>query len=206
MGETGSAASAASTAGSAASGAGSAAGAASTAGSAASTAGNAYQAGAMANLGNGLNSTLGASSAGQAAGYGGSMAGGFGVEPASSGTAMSYTPSSTDFGGSGEWDANTVSSIDKANQSLDRWNTTNPDFWQQGYDTYDRFSKGMNNDLPTAWKNRGNNPETYGYVYGKMSNLSGGGGGPAVPNSNMTVITQQGEKQEMYPSRRRRYY
>lgn len=180
---------------------GEAANAASAAGQGASAVGNAgasamdaYSAGANATLaGNYLDSTLSAAGGGELAGslQSAGTAGGFGVEPM------------TNYPSSGPVDMGGPSMTSGQEAALDRWGTADPAWWQDGYDYYDRFSKGMNQDLPTAYKNFGNNPETYGYGFGKLSQLAKGGGQPSAPSMTTNISYQQPD--DRYNRRYRRY-
>jgi hypothetical protein len=67
------------------------------------------------------------------------------------------------------------------------------------------FQKGEKATMQDAWRNRGNNPETYGYLYGKVgevAGMAGGGKGGAVP-VNTYINYQQPENEYL---RRRRGY
>jgi hypothetical protein len=47
-----------------------------------------------------------------------------------------------------------------------------PSFMDRGADMLDRFKKGGSQDVMQAWQNRGNNPETYGYMMGKLNSMT----------------------------------
>lgn len=67
-------------------------------------------------------------------------------------------------------------------------NTPSAPWYDQVYDYYDRFTKGMEQKAPDAYKNFGNNPETYGYAYGKLNQFAGmgkGGQSPQAPSINV---------------------
>lgn len=174
--------------------------AANTAGNVAGNAGSAmeaFNAGSSAMSSGGyLDSALSAAGGGETAAslQGAGTAGGFGIEP------MTSYPSTgpVDMGG--------PSMTAGQEAALDRWGTADPSWWQKGYDYYDQFSEGMNQDLPQAYKNFGNNPETYGYGFSKLSGLArmgGGGGGGSTPSMSTTVNYQQ--PQDEYRRKYRRY-
>jgi len=94
---------------------------------------------------------------------------------------------------------------DKAN--LETYGTTDPSIWQKGGNLLVRFSKGKDHNMVEAWKNFGNNPETYGYVFGKMEGMmKGGGGGTQAPPVTLNNTYQQPENEYLrrYMMARRR--
>lgn len=62
-------------------------------------------------------------------------------------------------------------------------------WFDSAMDYLDRFQKGKRQNMPEAWRGRGNNPETYGYLAGKVDDImgmsgSGGGAAPITTNIN----------------------
>ena len=94
---------------------------------------------------------------------------------------------------------------DKAN--LETYGTTDPSIWQYAGNGLKRFAKGKEQDVGEAWKNFGNNPETYGYVFGKAEGMTkGGGGGTQAPPVTLNNTYQQPENEYLrrYMMARRR--
>lgn len=83
--------------------------------------------------------------------------------------------------------AGTISEIPN---SLETANTAaQPGWFDNAMDYLERFQKGRKQNMPEAWRGRGNNPETYGYLTGKVDDImgmggSGGGVAPITTNIN----------------------
>jgi hypothetical protein len=74
---------------------------------------------------------------------------------------------------------------------MQTYGTTDPSYLQQAGNALERFQAGGNQSMGTAVEKFGNNPETYGYLYGKANQISGmagkqGGGGAAPITTNIT--------------------
>lgn len=127
-----------------------------------------------------------------AASAAGSGAGGFAMDLGQTGTAAPT-------------DGTYVSLTPMQQADVSSYGTSNPSMWDKAVGTIDRFNKGGNQNLPEAWKNFGNNPETYGYVSNKLAGLTrGAGGGQSAPASVNTTVNYQ-QPSNPYLERRRRY-
>lgn len=73
------------------------------------------------------------------------------------------------------------------------YGTASPSFMDKAGAMYDRFTNGQNASLGNSMKNFGNNPETYGKVYGILTSFAkgGGGGGGSVQPASITNYYQQ---------------
>lgn len=100
----------------------------------------------------------------------------------------------------GGWDMGTANDISAANQSMDITGSVNSpsemgpaesSWLEKAYSTYDRFNKGADQSLPEAWKNRGMNPETFGYGYGKLNQFASLGKGGQTPQAPATINNYQ---------------
>ena len=90
-----------------------------------------------------------------------------------------------------------------AGQNIDTYGTANPGFMDKAVNMYDRLNKGGEQNIVQAYKNRGNNPETYGYALAKLNSLTNGAAAPEAPQMVTNVSYQQPENS--YLRRFRRY-
>ena len=71
--------------------------------------------------------------------------------------------------------------------NMQTYGTENPSMMQQGVNLYERFGKGQGQSVGDAYKNFGNNPETYGAAYGLINKMAStgkqGGAAPITINS-----------------------
>lgn len=63
--------------------------------------------------------------------------------------------------------------------------------WQSIGDWLEKFDKGRGNSLGQAWKERGFNPQTYGYAAGKLQGMMGSGQGAGTPQPIVNNISYQ---------------
>ena len=68
----------------------------------------------------------------------------------------------------------------------------------------ERFSKGGEQSLGEAWKNRGWNPETAGYVYTKANQIAAAGKQPSQASPMNTTVNYQ-QPTNPYLAKRGRY-
>lgn len=159
-----------------------------------------------------------ASSGSAAAGSAGGNAGGFSIEPAT--TASNAAPAQSAAGGSvytpKEGVPNDVTSVQGALEQakIDQANQANydanglegpaePSMWSKAVDGLERFQKGGDASIGDAWKNRGFNAETAGYLYNKVNQVAGAGKQAPASPINTTINYQQ--PTNPYLEKRRRY-
>lgn len=70
-----------------------------------------------------------------------------------------------------------------ANYNLETYGTADPSWLDKSMKFLDEYQKGKEQTLPQAWKNKGMNAQTFGYIGGKMEGMMKGGGasGQATP-------------------------
>jgi len=90
-----------------------------------------------------------------------------------------------------------------AAQNIETYGTTSPGFMDKAVNMYDRLYKGGEQNIVQAYKNRGNNPETYGYALAKLNSLTNGASAPEAPPMVTNISYQQPENS--YLRRFRRY-
>lgn len=73
---------------------------------------------------------------------------------------------------------------------MQTYGTSDPSFMQRAGNSLERFQRGGNQGLNDTYKNFGNNPETYGAIYG-MANKMAGSGKPASAAPITTNISYQ---------------
>jgi hypothetical protein len=84
--------------------------------------------------------------------------------------------------------------------NVQTYGTANPSYMQQGVNTLERFQKGSGQGLTDTYKNFGNNPETYGAVYGLATKMAGSG----KPQSGAPITTNISYQQPENPYLRKR--
>lgn len=84
--------------------------------------------------------------------------------------------------------------------NVQTYGTANPSFMDKGVNMLERFQKGSGNNLSEAWKARGNNPETYGAIYGAVNKMAGTG----KPQSGAPITTNISYQQPENPYLRKR--
>ncbi len=84
--------------------------------------------------------------------------------------------------------------------NVQTYGTANPSFMDRSINALERFQKGGSNNLSEAWKARGNNPETYGAVFGLVSKMAGTG----KPQSGAPITTNISYQQPENPYLRKR--
>ena len=102
-------------------------------------------------------------------------------------------------------DGTSVSLTPNQAANVSEYGTPNPTMLDKAGAVYDRFTQGQQNSMVKAYNKFGNNPETYGYLYQKLSGLSGigsnrGGGQPVTFN----ISSQQPSSDPMSDYYRRR--
>jgi hypothetical protein len=88
--------------------------------------------------------------------------------------------------------------VDAAN--VQTYGTKDPSVIQQGANYLERFQKGSGQGLTDTYKNFGNNPETYGAVYGLATKMAGSG----KPQSGAPITTNISYQQPENPYLRKR--
>lgn len=68
-----------------------------------------------------------------------------------------------------------------ANYNLQTYGTSDPSWLDKSMQFLDEYQKGKEQTLPQAWKNKGMNAQTAGYIGGKMEGMLKGGGASGQP-------------------------
>jgi hypothetical protein len=80
-----------------------------------------------------------------------------------------------------------------------------PSTWDSVVRYADRFQEGQGSNYKEAMQNFGNNPETYGYAFQKVSDLSKLGGAPPSTRPADVNINYQQPNDDRYAQLYRRY-
>jgi hypothetical protein len=76
-----------------------------------------------------------------------------------------------------------------------------PTLMQNMMNNYENFNKGMNSNLVDAWRDKGMNAGTAGYVYGKVNQFAGAAKGPQ-PMQPANIIVNNQQPQNEYLKKR----
>lgn len=88
-------------------------------------------------------------------------------------------------------DGTGVSLTDMQKADVADYGTSNPTFVDKSVNTLERFQKGGDANLVEAWKNKGFNAETAGYIYNKANQMAAANKQSPTNPINTTINYQQ---------------
>lgn len=84
-------------------------------------------------------------------------------------------------------------------------NAPNTGYWDSAMNNLEKFQAGQKASMPEAWRARGNNPETYGYLYNKFGEVASMGGGGKSGAAPITTNINYQQPENEYLRKRRGY-